>query len=285
MSKSKIQNPNSKIPKVCLTIAGLDPSGGAGIIADIKTFAAFGCYGAAAISSVTFQNTNGVFGAVHQTAESVRRQVDPVLQDFSVSATKTGMLPTVEIITEVARLIGEFALKNVVVDPVVRSTSGFNLIDDAALDALIENLFPVAGIVTPNLPEAERIARMRILTRRDIEKARRLMQSMGAKNVLIKGGHLPIADRGSGNADSGKRSAVDYLFTGSQSELFESEFIETTSTHGTGCTLSAAIAANLALGNNLSHSVRIAKDYVTEAIRTAPGIGSGNGPVNHFVRK
>lgn len=254
---------------VCLTVAGLDPSGGAGIIADVKTFSAFGCFATAAVASVTFQNTTGVFGAVHQTADSVRRQVEPVLEDYEVAAVKTGMLPTREIIEEVARIIEANGLRNVVVDPVVRSTSGFDLIDDAALTALIEQLFPLADVVTPNIPEAERIARMEIHSRDDIERAGKIIASLGAKAVLIKGGHRV-----------GSLKAIDYLFFEDQIEVFESDFIETTATHGTGCTLAAAIAANLALGSDLSEAVRIAKHFVTEAIRTAPMLGKGNSPIN-----
>ena len=154
---------NSSIEKtpVCLTIAGVDPSGGAGIIADIKTFSAFGCFATAAIASLTFQNTTGVFGAVNQTAETVRRQVEPIIEDFDVAATKTGMLPTGEIIEEVARLVRENNLKNFVVDPVVRSTSGFDLIDDAALQSLIEKLFPLADLITPNHANEDRKRRRR----------------------------------------------------------------------------------------------------------------------------
>ena len=147
---------------VCMTIAGLDPSGGAGIVADIKTFSAFGCFAAAAVSSVTFQNTTGVFGASHQNAKSVRRQIEPVLEDYEIAAVKTGMLPTREIIAEVARLIRERKLTNIVVDPVVRSTSGFDLIDNEALRALIEELFPLADLITPNIPEAEVLSGRRI---------------------------------------------------------------------------------------------------------------------------
>ena len=263
---------NKKGQPVCLTIAGLDPSGGAGIIADVKTFSAFGCFAAAAISSVTFQNTTGVFGAVHQSAESVRRQIVPVLEDYEIAALKTGMLPTREVIEEAANIIREHDLKNVVVDPVVRSTSGFDLIDEAALSSLVKNLFPLADLVTPNIPEAERIARIKITSSNDIEKAAVIMQSMGAKNVLIKGGHL--------KAKAKSKKAKDYLFIGDDLRIFEAEFIDTTATHGTGCVLSAAIAANLALGNDLAESVQIAKDFVTEAIRNAPNLGKGNSPIN-----
>ncbi len=257
---------------ICLSIAGLDPSGGAGVIADIKTFAAFGCFGAAAITSVTFQNTTGVFGAENMSAATVRRQIEPVFDDYDFAAVKTGMLPTREIIETVAEIIAERRPPYFVVDPVVRSTSGFDLIDDAALAVLCEILFPLATIVTPNLPEAERITGTKITDAVSLELAGREIRGMGAKNVLIKGGHSTGA------------MAVDTLFTSSGTDEFVSEFIGTRSTHGTGCTLSAAIAANLSLGNDLHTAIQAAKNYVTEAIRTAPGIGKGHGPLNHLIR-
>ncbi|MGH7784378.1 MAG: bifunctional hydroxymethylpyrimidine kinase/phosphomethylpyrimidine kinase, partial [Candidatus Binatia bacterium] len=199
---------------VCLTIAGLDPSGGAGIVADVKVFSKFDCFAVAAISAVTFQNTTGVFGAIHQTAESIRGQVEPVLKDFEVAALKTGMLPIRQVIRETAKLISEFGINNFVIDPVVRSTSGFDLIDEAALRSLIELLFPLSILVTPNLPEAERIAKMRIRSEQDIETAARVMQTMGAKNVLIKGGHPE-------NLVPPHRVARDFLFLGSEQKVFE----------------------------------------------------------------
>ena len=261
---------NTSDRPVCLSIAGLDPSGGAGIVADIKTFTAFGCYAAAAISSVTFQNTTGVFGAVHQTAESVRKQVEPVFADFDVAAVKTGMLPTSEIIEETARLLKTGGIDKIVVDPVVRSTSGFDLIDDRALGTLIEALFPLAFVVTPNRPEAERICGFAIESDSDIARAGERMLGMGAASVLIKGGHAGL----------GVQKAIDRLFTRNGSVLFEAEYIQTTSTHGTGCTLSAAIAANLAHGRELTEAVRTAKDFVFEGIRSAKQLGRGHSPVN-----
>ena len=269
----------SKQP-ACLTIAGLDPSGGAGIIADIKTFSAFGCFAAAAVSSVTFQNPTAVFGAVHQSAESVRRQVEPVLENYEIAAVKTGMLPTREIIDEVANIVRDHKLTNIVVDPVVRSTSGFDLIDDKALKSLINELFPLAYLVTPNIPEVERITGIRIDSSVSVQAAAQIMRSLGAKNVLIKGGHLAEGPSENGEVESQTRIARDYLFIGDELTTFEAEFIETTATHGTGCVLSAAIAANLALGNDLIRSVEIAKDFVTEAIRTAPNLATGNSPIN-----
>ncbi len=279
--------------KVVLTIAGLDPSGGAGIIADIKTFSAFGCFATAAVSSVTFQNTVGVFGANHLSAENVRRQVEPILEDFQVSAVKTGMLPTRDIIEEVARLVSENNLTDFVVDPVVRSTSGFDLIDDEALKALIEKLFPLSDLITPNIPEAERIAGIKIKSSGDVENAARKMRELGAKNVLIKGGHLfddNIYAKTDINGLSNEinnleenKQAVDRLWINEELHIWSNEYIKTSSTHGTGCTLSAAIAANLALGKSLVEAVGISKKFVTEAIRTSPDLGKGNSPVNHLL--
>lgn len=273
-------------PKICLTIAGLDPSGGAGIIADIKTFTSFGCFATAAVTSLTFQNTKGVFGASHQTSETVRGQIEPVLQDFEVSALKTGMLPTIEVIEETARIVRENKLENLVVDPVVRSTSGFDLIDDSALQSLIENLFPLSAVITPNIPEAERIAGMRITNEKEIRLAAKRMQDYGAKNVIIKGGHLPLNNleyKNSATELSPTGRAIDFMFVEEETFTFSAEFLETTATHGTGCTFAAAIAANLANGKSLYEAVETAKRFVTEAIRTAPNIGHGHSPVNHSI--
>jgi hydroxymethylpyrimidine kinase/phosphomethylpyrimidine kinase len=269
MTKPQITN---RPPPICLTIAGVDPSGGAGIIADIKTFLAFNCFATAAIASLTFQNTQGVFGAVHQTAETVRNQVLPILDDFEVKALKTGMLPTQEIIEEIADIVAKNKLQNFVVDPVVRSTSGFDLIDDEALKSLTQQLFPLSSIITPNIPEAERIAAMKIKNESDIEKAARKIQDLGAKNVLIKGGHFD-------KQKSKSKRAKDFLFLGEFLHIFEAEFYETTATHGTGCTLAAAIAANLALGKTLVEAVEIAKRFVNEAIKNAPHLGRGFSPI------
>lgn len=262
---------NQESKKVCLTIAGVDPSGGAGVIADIKTFSAFGCFATAAISSLTFQNTTGVFGAVSQSADTVKGQVQPIFDDFNVAAVKTGMLPSAEVIASVYDLMIQNEVVNLVVDPVVRSTSGFDLIDDAALRSLIEKLFPIATLITPNIPEAERISGFAIKDRNDIANAAEVMQKFGAKNVLIKGGHRIEED---------SREAIDHLFTERGYFEFRSAFIETNGTHGTGCVLSAAITANLALGKKLEESIQIAKDFVSEALRVSNGLGRGNHPLN-----
>lgn len=260
---------------VALTIAGFDPSGGAGVIADVKTFTAFGCFATAAVTSLTFQNTTGVFGAAHQRAADVRAQVLPVVEDFRVAGVKTGMLPTREVISEVARLLRETHLReaHAVVDPVVRSTSGFDLIDDDALAALRSELLPLAALATPNIPEAERLTNLRITTEDDMRRAARLLREMGARAVLVKGGHL-----------TGAGEAIDLLDDAGEVQLFRAPRIETDATHGTGCTLAAAIAACLARGMNLPEAVGAAKRFVTEAIRRSPLIGRGFSPINHNLR-
>ncbi|MFL6467369.1 MAG: bifunctional hydroxymethylpyrimidine kinase/phosphomethylpyrimidine kinase [Pyrinomonadaceae bacterium] len=261
--------------KICLSIAGLDPSGGAGVIADVKTFSAFGCFATSAITSVTFQNTTGVFGSVHQTADSVRQQVQPVIDDLGIDALKTGMLPTADIIEEVARLVRENNLLSFVVDPVVRSTSGFDLIDNTALRSLIKELFPLAIVITPNIPEAERVSGVAIESERDISDAASVMRDLGAKNILIKGGHLD-----SENPKTATHKAVDHLFVGGDLYKIEGDWHDTAATHGTGCVLSAAITANLAIGKPLLEAVRTAKAFVNGAIRTAPSLGHGHSPIN-----
>ena len=281
---------NSNALPVALTIAGFDPSGGAGIIADIKTFSAFECFGVAAVTSLTFQNTVGVFGAAHQTAATVRAQVLPIIEDFYPACAKTGMLPTREVIAEVARLFSEMELPEPVVDPVVRSTSGYDLIDDEALNALISELLPLARVLTPNILEAERITGLQIEDEEGMRRAARAMREMGARAVLVKGGHLKnrAADENSGNESVqetfGVQTALDLLDNEGHVTLFRGEWIETTSTHGTGCTLSAAIAASLGRGLSLEKAVAAAKRFTTDAIRQAPGLGHGHGPVNHLVK-
>lgn len=258
-------------PPVALTIAGLDPSGGAGVVADINTFRAFGFYACAAVTSLTFQNTVGVFGAEHASSHAVRRQVEPVVADFSVACAKTGMLPTGEIIRAVAELFRTLALPAPVVDPVVRSTSGYDLIDDHALDLLIRELLPLARVVTPNIPEAERITRRRIRNESEMLDAARALRDMGARAALIKGGHLT-------------GDALDLLLDeNGDAHRFRTARIDTTSTHGTGCTLAAAISCGLGRGLELPAAVDAAKRYVTDAIRTAPKLGRGFGPLNHAV--
>ena len=258
--------------KVVLTIAGLDPSGGAGIVADIKTISAFGCFPAAALTSITYQNTTGVFGAENQSAATLRSQVEPVIRDLDVAAAKTGMLPTAEIVAEVARLFSEESLPAPVVDPVMVSTSGHDLIGDEAFQILKTRLLPVARIVTPNIPEAERLAGFSIQSEDDMRRAAEAIKAMGARAVLVKGGHRAINDQ-----------ATDLLLdeTGRFVE-FREEFLDVGDIHGSGCTLSAAIAASLANGMELEDAVAAAKNYITQrirALRSAPRIGHGALPI------
>ncbi len=267
--------------RVILTIAGFDPSGGAGVLADIKTFAAFDCFGAAVITSLTSQNTDGVYGAYHQPAIVVRAQLEPLLTDYKIAAVKIGMLPTVEVIELVSRMIERFDLPNIVIDPVIRSSSGYDLIDDEALGALQTRLMPLADLVTPNLDEVAAMLGEKPMTIEDMQTAAaQLAEKLTNENklepkkapaVLIKGGHL-------------KGEAADVLFAAHNCRTFSSEKISSTNTHGTGCTLSSAIAALLGRGEPLAQAVSLAKKYVSEAIKQAPGIGKGHGPLNHFVQ-
>ena len=251
---------------VVLTIAGLDPSGGAGIVADIKTIAALGCFPAAALTSITYQNTTGVFGAEHQTATTLRAQVEPIVQDLKVAGAKTGMLPTAEIVAEVARLFSAESLPAPVVDPVVVATSGDVLIDDEAFQILKTKLFPLARVVTPNIPEAEKLAKFTIESENDMRRAAEVIQSIGARAVLVKGGH--------------RGEAIDILLSddGNFTE-FRSEYLDVGEVHGSGCTLSAAIASCLGKGMTLEEAVGAAKEYVTNAIRSASRLGRGAMPL------
>jgi hydroxymethylpyrimidine/phosphomethylpyrimidine kinase len=252
---------------VVLTIAGLDPSGGAGIVADIKTIAAFGCFPAAALTSITFQNTTGVFGAEHQTPAILRAQVEPIVRDLQVAAAKTGMLPTAEIVAEVARLFAEENLPAPVVDPVMVATSGDALIDDAAIEILRDRLFPLARVVTPNIPEAEKLAGFSINDEDDMRRAAKAIQSIGARAVLVKGGHRAT-------------DALDILLTEEgRFQEFRGVRIEVGNVHGSGCTLSAAFASGLGRGMSLEEAVGAAKQYVTDAIRSATRLGHGALPL------
>jgi hydroxymethylpyrimidine kinase/phosphomethylpyrimidine kinase len=266
-----------------LTIAGFDPSGGAGIIADIRTFVHFGCRPTAAITSLTFQNSQGVFGAIHETAESLRAQILPIVQEFEIAAVKIGMLPTVELAKEVVRLIREGHLPSPVIDPVRQSTSGSQLMDDDAFEILVTNLLPLARLVTPNIPEAERLAGINIDDENDIRQAAARIRELGARAVLIKGGHLD-QESGVGSRESGVGSresersssptvregfvqAIDVLDDQGQAEIFRGEWIDGPPVRGTGCMLSSAIAAGLARKMPLSEAVAAAKQFVADQIQ------------------
>jgi hydroxymethylpyrimidine kinase/phosphomethylpyrimidine kinase len=255
---------------VVLTIAGLDPSGGAGVLADIKTISAFGCYGVAAVTSLTYQNTQEVFGALDQSRETVRRQIGPIFDDFKVAAIKTGMIPSAEVVREVAATIEIHSVPIVVIDPVLKSTSGFDLVDDDAAAALVRHLFPLASLVTPNVAEARRITGLAITSKPEMERAAEAFLKQGARAVLITGGD-----------EEGGLSA-DLLLDAQGGVFFSTEKIKSRHTHGTGCALASALACLTARGRSLRESVPIAKRYIAAGILSAPGLGKGKGPMNHF---
>lgn len=259
---------SNKIP-VVLTIAGSDSSGGAGIQADLKAFAACGVYGATAITALTAQNTTGVLGVLEIAPEFVVAQVDAVARDLVVAATKTGMLPSAAIIEAVAGRVRENHLSPLVVDPVMRASTGASLMQADAGRALTRYLFPLASLVTPNLPEAEILTGRRVASMAAMREAARAIHGLGAAAVLVKGGHL-----------AGAADAVDVLFDGRDFHEFRAPRIDTANTHGSGCTLAAAITAYLAQGMSLLGAVRRGKDLVGDALRSGLAIGKGNGPVN-----
>ena len=256
---------------IAVTIAGLDPSGGAGVIADIRTFTALGCSPTAAVTSVTFQNSSSVSGAEHLSAETVRAQVLAIISESSVNAAKTGMLPTREIVRAVARLFREASLPAPVVDPVMHSTSGYALIEEDAIESLLEDLLPVARIITPNIPEAERLTGLRIVDEDGMHRAAAAIRELGARAVLIKGGHLVSRESGGQSQESEgvsqeAREAIDVLDDEGSVTVFRGEWIDVGNVRGTGCMLSAAIAACLAKGLPLADSVAEAKRFVSDSI-------------------
>jgi len=258
--------------RIALTIAGSDSGGGAGIQADLKTFQRFGVFGTSAITAITAQNTRGVSKWEAVSPDLVRAQIDAIADDLIPAAIKTGMLGNAAVALSVAIAIRDHTFRNYVLDPVMVATSGDPLLERDAIDVIRSQLVPQASLVTPNLHEAA------ILTGEAIEDedgmaraAETIVNEMGAQAVLIKGGHLESGDR-----------VVDILYDGDV-RTFRGQRISTTNTHGTGCTLSAAITAQLANGESLHAAVRRAIDYVHNAIATAPGLGSGHGPLNHLA--
>ncbi|SRR6266487_2035382 len=257
--------------RIALTIAGSDPAGGAGIQADLKTFAALGLYGVSAITAITVQNTLGVEAVAPLTADLVTAQIEALAGDFSIDTTKIGMLATAAIVEAVAAAIAELELPLVVVDPVLVSTSGERLLDADGVQAMLNQLFPRARVVTPNLPEAEALSGRRIASAEDARDAARTIHEMGAAAVIITGGHRSAEDE-----------VVDLLFDGHAFHEFRAPRVDSRHTHGTGCTFASAVAAGLALGHGLPDAARRAQRYVGGAMAHAPGIGHGRGPLDHF---
>ncbi|MGE5415854.1 MAG: bifunctional hydroxymethylpyrimidine kinase/phosphomethylpyrimidine kinase [Acidobacteriota bacterium] len=252
-----------------LTIAGSDSCGGAGIQADLKTFAALGVYGMSVITAVTAQNTCGVSGVQEISQEIVAAQIDAIFSDIRIDAVKIGMVFSTGIINTIAAGLDKYSVSNVVLDPVMFAKSGDALLQSSARQALIKELIPRSLVVTPNIPEAKAITGINIKDIDDMKQAALVIHQMGALNVLVKGGHLTT-------------DSIDVLYDGTEFTSFDSLRIETVNTHGTGCTFSSAIAVGLAKHLSLTDAVRAAKEYITMAITHSFAIGKGCGPTHHF---
>jgi len=257
--------------KKVLTIAGSDSSGGAGIQADLKTMSVHKVYGMSAITALTAQNTTGVYGILEADPEFVALQLDCVFTDIPPDAVKIGMLGGVGVIEAIAAKLRQYGAKRIVLDPVMVATSGAKLLGDDAVLALMSKLFALVDIITPNIPEAEVLCGMKITGPADMEAAAEKLSSMTHGSVLIKGGHLP-------------HSADDLLYSQGKSVWIRGDRVDNTNTHGTGCTLSSAIACNLARGYDMETSVRNAKEYITAALKEKLNLGKGSGPLNHYCR-
>ncbi len=252
-----------------LTIAGSDCSGGAGIQADMKTFIAHNTYAMSVITAITVQNTLGVVGVQEIDKEIVKGQIDAVFQDIRPDAVKVGMVSNSEIIKTIVERLKFYKAENIVVDPVMVSTSGSSLMNKDAKKALIEELLPIASVITPNIPEAEVLSGIKINDKEDMIKAAEIIAENLNTYILIKGGHL-------------KTSADDLLYKNGEYIFIQGDRINNENTHGTGCTLSSAIASNLAKGYNMEESIRNSKDYITGAIKENFDLGRGRGPLNHL---
>ena len=260
--------PVVNVPKA-MTIAGSDSGGGAGIQADLKTFAALGVYGTVTLTAITAQNTVGVSGVHEIPTDMIVAQMDAVMGDIGADAVKTGMLSSQEIVEVVASQIQRHGIRSLVVDPVMVAKSGDSLLRDDAVDAVRTRLVPLSAVVTPNIPEAEALTGMTIESDDDVREAARRIVGMGARSVVVKGGHR-------------EGPATDVLYDGSSFREYSAPRIDTVNTHGTGCTFASAVAAGLAQGKSVEEAVGQAKEYVTEAIRASFPIGRGHGPLNHF---
>ncbi|MDR3258369.1 MAG: bifunctional hydroxymethylpyrimidine kinase/phosphomethylpyrimidine kinase [Fusobacteriaceae bacterium] len=255
--------------KKVLSIAGSDCSGGAGIQADLKTFSAHGVFGMSVIVSVVAENTSRVIEFQDVRPDMVQKQIDAVFEDIEVDAVKIGMLSCSEIMLVVAEKLREYRPANIVIDPVMYAKNGNPLMDPNAIDVLIKAIVPLADVITPNIPEAEKMTGINIKNIADMEKSAKIIHNMGCRNVLVKGGHA-------------EGDAVDVLYDGNEFRHFSAPRINTKNTHGTGCTYSSAIASNLALGLTVTEAVDKAKQYVTTAIEHSLSIGKGHGPTHHF---
>ena len=251
-----------------LTIGGFDPSGGAGLIADIRTIEVLGCTAVAAVTSITFQNRHTYAGALHQSGASLRAQIEGILADHQIAAVKIGMLPTLEIVHELAQLIAETDLPSPVIDPVLESTSGGKLMNDGAFEAFVTELLPLARLITPNIPEAEKLAGLNILDQDAMLQAAARIRELGVRAVLIKGGHLKQESAArSEERHEHTRQAIDLLDENGDVTVFRDDWINIPNVRGTGCMLSSAIACGLARNDELKQAVSDAKKFVAQIIR------------------
>ena len=258
------------VPKA-MTIAGSDSGGGAGIQADLKTFAALGVYGSSTLTAITAQNTVGVTMVHEIPIDIIVAQIDAVLSDIGADAVKTGMLASSAIVETVAEEMERHQVSRLVVDPVMVAKSGDRLLQEDAVEALRTRLIPLAAVVTPNIPEAEALTGLKIETDEDVRRAAEAIIQLGARAVVVKGGHR-------------EGPATDLFYDGVRFQEFSAPRIDTVNTHGTGCTFASAVAAGLAKGLEVVESVQLAKDYVTEAIRRSFPVGRGHGPLHHFYK-
>ncbi len=256
--------------KTVLSIAGSDSSGGAGIQADIKTMTMHGVYAMTAITALTAQNTTGVYAISEVTPDFLKQQLDAVFEDIRPDAVKIGMVSSSSLIKTIADCLKFYRAKNIVTDPVMVATSGSKLINEEAIDTLKKELLPITTLLTPNIPEAEILSGISIQSEDDMQKAAKTIYETHSCAVLCKGGH-------------NQNDANDLLFEANGSHWFTGKRIETTNTHGTGCTLSSAIASNLAKGYPLDESVKLAKDYISAALAANLNLGKGSGPLNHML--
>lgn len=254
--------------RTALTIAGSDSCGGAGIQADIKTMTANGVYAMSAVTALTAQNTTGVIGIMESSPEFLKAQLDEIFTDIRPDAVKTGMVASIGLIEVIAERLKFYAAENIVVDPVMVATSGAKLISDDAVESLKEKLLPIASVITPNIPESEVLSGMKISSEEDMEKSARMISELYGCAVLCKGGHS-LSD------------ANDFLFANGKGEWFHGRRIDNHNTHGTGCTLSSAIASNLAKGYGMNEAVGRAKEYLSGALEAGLDLGKGSGPLLH----
>lgn len=254
--------------KTVLTIAGSDSSGGAGIQADIKTITAHKLYAMSAVTALTAQNTTGVYGILESTPEFLKSQLDCIFQDIFPDAVKIGMVSNVELIRVIAQALRDYKAKNIVMDPVMVSTSGCKLMADDAAGVLIRELMPLSAVITPNIPEAEVLSGLTIREPEDMVAAAKKIAGSYSGAILVKGGHE-------------RNTANDLLYANGEIQWFYGDRIDNPNTHGTGCTLSSAIASNLAAGLSLSESVKLAKEYISGALRANLDLGKGSGPLEH----